>query len=167
MPEPKALPSPNPPVQPAWYGYDTETPDQSAVPFSHYLWILRRHRWKILGFVVCCIAATIIVSARFTPVYESTATVDIDRQMPSVAIGQENTRVPGNDADQFLATQIRLIQSDSVLRPVAEKYHLLDVESQVSKKLSRAQQEDAPILLNRLKVSRPPNTCLLYTSRCV
>jgi capsular exopolysaccharide synthesis family protein len=164
MPEPKALPSPNPPVQPAWYGYDTETPDQSAVPFSHYLWILRRHRWKILGFVVCCIAATIIVSARFTPVYESTATVDIDRQMPSVAIGQENTRVPGNDADQFLATQIRLIQSDSVLRPVAEKYHLLDVESQVSKKLSRAQQEDAPILLNRLKVSRPPNTYLLLIS---
>jgi uncharacterized protein involved in exopolysaccharide biosynthesis len=26
----------------------------------------------------------------------------------------------------YLSTQIRLIQSDSVLRPVAEKYHLIE-----------------------------------------
>ena len=87
MPEQKTLPSPNQAAQPAWYGYDAEPPDQSAVPLSHYLWILRRHRWKILGFVLGCVAATIIISARLTPVYESTATVDIDRQMPSAAIG--------------------------------------------------------------------------------
>src|ERR1022692_2533781 len=164
MPEQKALPPPNQAVQPAWYGYDTEPPDQSAVPLSHYLWILRRHRWKILGFVLGCVAATIIISARLTPVYESTVIVDIDRQMPSAAIGQDATRMPANDADQFLATQVKIIQSDSVLRPIAEQYHLLDVERQVSEKLSRAQQEDAPILLKKLKVTRPPNTYLLLIS---
>jgi succinoglycan biosynthesis transport protein ExoP len=58
---------------------------------------------------------------------------------------------------------MKLIQSDSVLRPVAEQYHLLDVEKQVSKKLSQAQQ-DAPILLKKLKVTRPPNTYLLLIS---
>src|ERR1039458_5380797 len=79
MPEPRALPPPNQTVQPAWYGYDTEPPDQSAVPLSHYLWILRRHRWKMLGFVLGCVAATFIISARLTPVYESTVTVDVDR----------------------------------------------------------------------------------------
>ena len=124
MPEPKSLPASNQAIQPSWYGYDTEPPDQSAVPLAHYLWILRRHRWRILGFVAACTAATIIVSSRLTPVFESIATVDIDRQMPSAVIGQDATRMPSNDADQFLATQIKLIQSDSVLRPVAEKYHL-------------------------------------------
>src|ERR1017187_4486606 len=164
MPEPRNLPPPTQAIQPTWSGYDAEPPDQSAVPLSHYLWILRRHRWKILGFVLGCVVATVIISARLTPVYESTATVDIDRQMPSAAIGQDATRMPANDADQFLATQVKLIQSDSVLRPVADQYHLLDVEKQVSEKMSRAQQEDAPILLNKIKVPRPRRTRLLLIS---
>src|ERR1035438_8930138 len=54
MPEPRNLPPPNQAIQPTWSGYDAEPPDQSAVPLSHYLWILRRHRWKILGFVLGC-----------------------------------------------------------------------------------------------------------------
>jgi len=164
MPEQKALPPPTQAVQTSWYGYDTEPPDQSAVPLSHYLWILRRHRWGIIGFVLGCVALTVIVSSRLTPVYESTATVDIDRQMPSQIIGQDATRIPANDADQFLATQIKLIQSDSVLRPIADKYHLLDVEKQIKKDKPRAQQEDAPILLKKLSVKRPPNTYLLLIS---
>src|ERR1035441_4422898 len=124
MPEPRNLPPPNQAIQPTWSGYDAEPPDQSAVPLSHYLWILRRQRWKILGFVLGCVAATAIISARLTPVYESIATVDIDRQMPATVIGQDSTRMPANDADEFLATQVKMIQSDSVLRPIAEKYHL-------------------------------------------
>ena len=163
MPEPRALPPPNQSVQPAWYGYDTEPPDQSAVPLSHYLWILRRHKWKILGFVLGCVVATVIVSKRLTPVYESTVTVDVDRQTPSAVIGQDATRMPANDTDQFLATQVKLIQSDSVLRPIADQYHLLDVERQFAEKPTAA-QEDAPILLKKLKVTRPPNTYLLLIS---
>ena len=163
MPEPRALPPPNQAVQPAWYGYDTEPPDQSAVPLSHYLWILRRHKWKILGFVLGCVVATVIISKRLTPVYESTVTVDVDRQTPSAVIGQDATRMPANDTDQFLATQVKLIQSDSVLRPIADQYHLLDVERQFAEKPTAA-QEDAPILLKKLKVTRPPNTYLLLIS---
>ncbi|MGC9950103.1 MAG: polysaccharide biosynthesis tyrosine autokinase [Bryobacteraceae bacterium] len=164
MPEQKALPpAPNQAIQPAWYGYDAEPSDLSSVPLTHYLWILRRHRWKILSFVLGCVAATIVISARLTPIYESTVTVDVDRQMPSAVIGQDAARTPANDADQFLATQVKLIQSDSVLRPVADQYHLLDVERQAPEKVSAA-LEDAPILLRKLKVSRPPNTYLLLIS---
>jgi succinoglycan biosynthesis transport protein ExoP len=71
-----------------------------------------------------------------------------------------------NDADQFLATQVRLIQSDAVLRPVAEQYKLLDMEGQLGRlspdKVQKASQ--APITLKRLKVTRPPNTYLLLIS---
>jgi polysaccharide biosynthesis transport protein len=166
MTDPKALPTPNQALQPSWYGYDAEPPEEGAVPLAHYLWILRRHRWKIIAFVFACVAAAWIVSARLTPIYESTVTVDIDRQMPSAVIGQDAARAPLNDADQFLATQVKLIQSDSVLRPVAQKYGLLDLQKQSGIQLEKPSDadEDAPILLNRLRVTRPPNTYLLLIS---
>jgi succinoglycan biosynthesis transport protein ExoP len=155
----------------AYYGrmqsqqeFELESP---AVPLSHYLWILQRHRWKIVAFVAACVLATFVVSARLQPIYESIATVDIDRQAPSEVVGQDSTRSTApNDADQFLATQVKLIQSDSVLRPVAEQFHLLDREGQLKKLDPEKALETAraPVALSRLRVTRPPNTYLLLIS---
>src|SRR5437879_5069194 len=80
------------------------------LPLTHYLWILKRHRWKIAPFVAASVLATLIVSARLQPVYEARATLDIDRQTPIGVIGQDSARTANNDAEQFLATQVRLIQ---------------------------------------------------------
>ena len=114
-----------PPMQPQ-QEFEPEAP---SVPLSHYLWVLRRHLWKIVAFVASCVLATAVVSARLQPIYESTATVDVDRQAPQEIVGQDSARSSApNDADQFLATQVNLIQSDSVLRPVAEQFHLLNSE---------------------------------------
>src|SRR5580700_10560771 len=99
-------------------------PQSGHVPLAHYLWILRRHAWKIAAFVAGTVLATFIVSLRLTPVYESTTTVDIDRQMPTGILGPEAMQNALNDADQFLATQVKLIESDSVLRPVVDKFKL-------------------------------------------
>ena len=142
-------------------------PEAPSVPLSHYLWVLRRHRWKMIAFVAICVLATAVVSARLQPIYESTATVDVDRQAPSEVVGQDSTRSTApNDADQFLATQIKLIQSDSVLRPVAEQFHLLDREGQLKRMSPEKAQQTAraPVVLKRLKVVRPPNTYLLLIS---
>jgi capsular exopolysaccharide synthesis family protein len=117
----------------------------------------------MLGFVLACVAATTIISSRLTPIYESTVTVDVDRQMPSGVVGQDATRMPVNDSDQFLATQVKLIQSDSVLRPVAQQYHLRDLQKDAPHDTPERYRaaEDAPVTLKQLKVSRPPNTYLL------
>src|SRR5579863_1231033 len=88
-------------------------PEEQAVPFSHYLWILRRHRWKILAFVLTSVLATFVVAKRLTPIYEAIATIDVDRQTPTGIIGQDSVRMASNDADQYLATQMDLIKSDS------------------------------------------------------
>lgn len=139
--------------------------DGPSVPFVHYVWILRRHFWKIVAFVVTCVIATFVVSSRLTPIYESTSVVDVDRQAPSSIIGQDSSRSIVNDSDQFLATQIKLIQSDAVLRPVAQKYDLLRREQSASGNPEKAQRAArAPVLLKRLKVTRPPNTYLLLIS---
>jgi capsular exopolysaccharide synthesis family protein len=152
-----------PPMQPQ-QEFEPEAP---AVPLSHYLWVLRRHLWKIVGFVATCVLATAVVSARLQPIYESTATVDVDRQAPQEVVGQDSARSSApNDADQFLATQVKLIQSDSVLRPVAEQFHLLDSEGQLGGMSPEKAQETAraPVVLKRLRVIRPPNTYLLLIS---
>src|SRR5471032_1583662 len=70
-------------------------PEQTNIPVSHYFWILRRQWWKILTFVTIAAVATLVVSKRLTPVYESTATVDVDRQMPSGIIGQDSNKTGG------------------------------------------------------------------------
>jgi len=157
-----AYPVPAGPPPPVW---ETEAED-AAVPLSQYLWILKRHRWKILAFVAFCMIATVLVSYRLTPIYESTATVDIDRRMPTGIIGQEAMQSTTNDADQFLATQIRLVQSDSVLRPVVNKFRLREVEKDALDEPAQktARTAEAPVVLKRLKVTRPPNTYLLLIS---
>ncbi len=57
-------------------------PAETAVPLSQYLWILKRHRWRILAAIAISVIATAVVSLRLTPIYESTATIDIDRRIP-------------------------------------------------------------------------------------
>ncbi len=134
------------------------------LPLSHYFWILRRHAVKIVAFILAVVAATIIVSSRITPVYESVATVYVDRQEAKNIVGRESESSSAPmDAEQFLTTQIRMIQSDSVVRPVAQRYSLLEKEKQFkdNEKDTMARAADAPIVLKKLKVSRPPNTYLI------
>ena len=139
-------------------------PEPPAVPLSHYLWILRRHLWKMLAFVAACTLVTFIVSARLKPIYESTATMDVDVHAPSDVVGQgSNASSQTVDPDLFLATQMKLIQSDAVLRPVVEQFHLLKQNPKQAGPDSRQAQaaSAAPLHLTDLSVTRPPNTYLL------
>ena len=141
---------------------------EGAVPLSHYLWVVRRQSWKIASFLVISLILTYIVSARLQPMYEATTSISIDRQAPNGLVG-EDSRQPiasTQDADHFIATQIKIIQSDSVIRSVARKYDLLNLEGQF-KGLDPQQIKlltDSPTELRRLDVRRPPNTYLVLVS---
>jgi uncharacterized protein involved in exopolysaccharide biosynthesis len=145
-------------------GRDPE-PDPSGASVSHFYWAVRRHLWKVLSFVTVSVIATVVISSRLTPMYEATTTVDIDREMPTGIVGQESRRNL-NDADQFLTTQLALIASDSVLRPVADQYNLREIELGSTESIAEdpTRSHDAPVLLKRLKVTRPPNTYLVKIS---
>src|SRR5882757_4336868 len=134
---------------------------------SQYLWVVRRHRWKLLGFVIFSVIATIIVSKRLTPLYESTAVIDIDRQTPAAVLGNESTAaVNSADVENYLTTQEQIVQSDAVLRPVVEKYHLMTpaLRKLAKDPLLSSRLKDAPIELLGLKVTRPLHTFLLLIS---
>ncbi len=121
---------------------------------------------KFAGFVVAVVVATLIVSLRLTPILRihgdgGYRPPDADRR-PRTGGDADAT----NDADQFLATQVKLIQSDSVLRPVVDKYRLRDVEKDALEEAidKSATSIEAPVVLKHLKVTRPPNTYLLSIS---
>jgi succinoglycan biosynthesis transport protein ExoP len=134
-----------------------------SVPLSHYLWILRRQVWRILAFVATCVLVTAIVTARLQPIYESVATINVNFQAPSGVVGQDSSNAYIDDPDTFLATQIRLIRSDAVIRPVAEQFHLQSANAPKKNPDSPAAQQaaEAPISLANLSVSRPTGTNLL------
>lgn len=136
---------------------------EANLPLSHYFWVLNRYRWNLLAFVAICLVATYVICVRIVPVYESTATIDIDRRMPTGVLGQEAAQSSINDADQFISTQMKLVQSDGVLRPVARKFNLREVEG-TSSSSNKTASDNAPMKLNNLKVVRPPNTYLLNIS---
>ena len=68
-------------------------------------------------------------------------------QTPAGVVGQDAARSVTNDADQFLATQMKLVQSDGVLRPVDERFRLRLREKQSSAESPRG--EAAPIVLKK------------------
>jgi len=151
------VPVPGPPA------FDTEA-EASSVSISHHAWVLRQEWWKIALFVAAMSAAAFVISKRITPIYESTVTIDIDRQTPSGVVGQDANRAITNDTEQFLATQIRLVQSDTVVRPVAQKYNLLELEGQRPANSGSPESDNEPVTLLNLKVTRPVNTFLLQVS---
>jgi polysaccharide biosynthesis transport protein len=142
-------------------------PQLNGPSLSQYLWVVKRHRWKLAGFVIFSVIATVIVSKRLTPLYESTAVIDIDRQTPAAVLGNESTAaVNSADVENYLTTQEQIVQSDAVLRPVVEKYHLMTpaLRKLAKDPLLSSRLKDAPIELLGLKVTRPLHTFLLLIS---
>ncbi|MGA7410129.1 MAG: polysaccharide biosynthesis tyrosine autokinase, partial [Bryobacteraceae bacterium] len=139
-----------------------------TIPIAHYLWVVRRQAWKIVVFVLTSLVVTFLISSRLQPIYESAVGINIDRQAPSGVVGEEAQKMSyaAQDADEYIATQIKIIESDPVLRPVAQKYNLLERE----KRLDGLTQEriaaikEAPTSLKRMKVTRPPGTYLVMIS---
>ena len=143
-----------------------QEPESSSIPIAHYIWMLSRHKWRLLLFVSIAVASTIVVSTRLTPYYESTVTIDVDRMAPNAVIGQEANQaraMGGNDSDIYLSTQVSLIKSDSVLRPVVQKFPKIKPAQKPDARRD-VLGDEAPVVLPYLTVTRPPKTYLLNIS---
>jgi len=139
--------------------------EAEAVPLNHYLWIIRRQAWKIALFVITSLLATFLITSRLTPIYEAISTINIDRQAPSSVLGTDSQKEGLVGDDLYVMTQMKIIESDAVLRPVARKFNLIEREAKAP--LTPAQLESvrsAPTVLKQLHVNRPTNTLLINIS---
>jgi capsular exopolysaccharide synthesis family protein len=138
-------------------------PEALATLVNHYLWVIWGEKWLILLFVMLCSAAALLISRNITPIYEATATVEIDRRSPTGVVGQEATQVAQGDAEQYIATQVRLIQSASVLGPVAQQFKL-GGDSNLPTNNSSTPQVKGAVSLPGLKVVHVPGTYIILIS---
>ncbi len=143
--------------------------DRSEASLKHFRDVVKKHRWQILGFMAFATVVTAMVTTFLTPLYESTVKVNVERRGSGGFIGSQSSGAGaglGNEVDQVMTTQLELIQSDPVLRPATETYHLLELEKQFAglKPAEAARLRTAPIKLKRLKVSRVPGTYIIQIS---
>jgi succinoglycan biosynthesis transport protein ExoP len=127
---------------------------EELLSMHHYLWLLRRAWWKIALAVAICTVLTAALCFVVTPVYEATARITVDNKVPTAMLGQDAAAQNTSDVEEFLNTEMDLIQSDSVLRPVAEKFHLL-------KSKHGDGLPSGPVALKNLTVTHPTNSLLL------
>lgn len=139
--------------------------NQAGASLQDFFDILHRQRWKLAAFIALSLAAATLVSLWLTPLYESSLAINVERRGNGV-VGQEASAPSMSEMDQIMMTQVQLIESDPVLRPVAEEYHLLELENQF-RFLDRAESgrlRKSKTILKRLKVTRAPNTSILRIS---
>ncbi len=140
---------------------------QAGASFQNAVNILARNRWKLAAFMAFALLATAVITLNLTPLYESKVSVNVERRGNGSGIGEQTSALPTpGEMDQIMTTQIELIESDPVLRPAAETYHLLSLEKQFNW-LNGEESRRLPtshIVLKRLKVTRIPNTSIIRIS---
>jgi polysaccharide biosynthesis transport protein len=148
------------------HGYvpDLNQADASTASFRDFFKALRKRKLMIFTMMTVGIVCAIVLQFTMPKVYEGVATVKIDRHMNSIDTqAGQNSGTPSDDMDQIITTEIEMAQSDPVLRPVAERYNLWDVEKQTRGMLPEEVKAlmKAPVELKKLKIKRPPNSYLL------
>lgn len=153
--------------------------EETPVPLNHYFWVLKRHKWRLLGFVFLAVSASLVYSLQQTPVYESTAILEIDNQAHLFEIGEGGVRVENRNWDMVVETQIQMMESTEIARQVIRELQL-DRHPDFNRALRKRREEppgtvalappaqetddQAPAALPGLRVRRRPETYLLEVS---
>jgi succinoglycan biosynthesis transport protein ExoP len=169
MRQPPRLPAPAEYPEEAHY-YPVPPPTvEAAVPINHYFWVLRRHKWRILGFIFAVVTAVLLYSLQRTPLYESVATLEIDNQVQMFQIGNSTLQFDNRNFDTVLATQMELMDSPAIAQQVIQRLRL-DKNPDFNPALKKPAAQDfteasgrreIPAVLPNLTVRRRPETYLI------
>jgi succinoglycan biosynthesis transport protein ExoP len=92
-----------------------------------YLLILRKHQWLILTFLVTVVTLVSIATFKMKPVYEATARIEIDRDVPSMLPFQNvNSDSFYEDLQNYIETQSKVLQSDTLAMETIKKTNLMN-----------------------------------------
>ncbi|WP_379547118.1 GumC family protein [Qipengyuania sp. DSG2-2] len=89
--------------------------------------IVMRNIWLILGSVVTMLIVAAILTALTVPLFRAETTLQVDPQQANILdVEDVQADVQSRDTDQFLQTQIEILESRSIAEDVAEDLGLLD-----------------------------------------
>ena len=136
---------------------------EQTVEAGHYFWLLRNAWWKIALTTLLVTGLAVLLSYTVKPIYESTVRIVIDLKTPSNVVGETSVGATGSDADQYFNTELQIIQSDTVLRPVVEQFGLEQPSPSGAVPVGM-RAADAPVTLKNLTVAHPVNSFLINIS---
>lgn len=100
--------------------------DTADSPLVHYLSVVRRRIWLVLGVIAAALLAALYVTYTTVPLYRASTTIEVSREASRV-LEQDDT-MPANArlGTEFYQTQYGLIGSRSVAAGVVRKLRLAD-----------------------------------------
>jgi uncharacterized protein involved in exopolysaccharide biosynthesis len=126
-------PSPQPVPLTPQYGYPdqpvvgNEDGDDLAVTIRNYVGIFFKHRWLIVGVIALITTIGVLRGFMTTPLYVSTATIQIDAAAMRVVDGDAATPTAGgNSGAEFQRTHYELLKSRAMAERVVSSLQLQD-----------------------------------------
>ncbi len=94
---------------------------------QRYVWILFRHRWVVLGTALVFVCVGLLVTFLSTPIYQASATIQIDRE-PAKILNVDTVQADiGSDA-AFFATQYEILKSRSLAEKIVSNFSIEELQ---------------------------------------
>jgi capsular exopolysaccharide synthesis family protein len=108
-----------------------------SIDFWRYLSALRKYVWLLAALVVMSIAGAVVYTTRQTPIYEATASVQVEPKLPDLLGTGDMFNVAGASAEYY-KQQKQVLSSFTLLEKTVEQNDL------IPKLLSEAERRDIP-----------------------
>jgi len=92
-----------------------------------YWRIIQKRRWTILSILLITFGSVLIVTIKEKPVYRANTLLEIEKENPNIPTVQELFQLE-DVSDNYLETQYKVLQSDTLARRVIEELHLDQVQ---------------------------------------
>jgi len=132
------------------YGYGENEVQKT---FQDYFLILRERVWYVLAAFLVLFAATVIFTYSRTPLFESTATVQIFRRNPTVMQVQQVMDSEVRSAED-VNTQVNILKSTSIIQEVADQLKGDDLERFLAPYRKDMSGKHPPTLTRILELNR-------------
>lgn len=106
-------------------GYGEERDEEGSRNLLRYLGILAKHRWLVLGITAVVFLGGMLLTFLTTPIYQTTATLQIDREAAKIVDVEGVQSVETNDQG-FYPTQYELLRSRSLASRVVTNLALTE-----------------------------------------
>lgn len=116
------LPDPARRDRTALHGYPSPG-SETMSPLLAYGKTLSKRRWTVLSVLAVILTVVLIATSREQPIYRATALIEIQTEDPNIVTVQKLFQLP-NVSDEYLATQYRILRSDSLARAVIHRLQL-------------------------------------------
>jgi capsular exopolysaccharide synthesis family protein len=97
---------------------------QAYNSFPDYWQLLVRHRMTLLSFTVAGLFAAILISLIQTPIYRVRTSLEIQNTNFTDIKGSDSGESAGNSPETYVETEVKLLQSESLLEHVIDKLKL-------------------------------------------